>query len=109
MRKFSRSLFAVVAFAMTMCSGDLKHAQEADLKQVREYVYSPMGYYASMFSGVFYAGSDSESDYIAIKHGKSTVKMFKIKRGEIDLKDRTTVQTSDKKWVDITNLFPPPR
>jgi len=99
---------AGVALAMCMHSADLKKAERADLKHVKEYVNSPMGYYSSWFSGVFYVGSDDEFDYVAIKHAKTTVKVFKMKRGELSLERRMKTNADDKKWIDITKMFPAP-
>ena len=96
---------------MCMHSADLKTAERADLKHVKEYVNSPMGRYSSWFSGVFYVGSDGGFDYIAIKlaktteNGKSTVKVFKTKRGELKLERRTKTDVDDKEWLDITKMF----
>jgi hypothetical protein len=89
-----------------MYPADLKKAESADLKQVKEYVNSPMGRYSSWFSGVFYAGTDHESDYVAVKHGTNTVKVFKIKRGELGIKQRMRTNVDEKKWVNITQMFP---
>jgi hypothetical protein len=90
-----------------MCSADLKKAESADIKQVKEYVNSPMGRYSSWFSGVFYAGTDEAFDYVAIKHEAKTVKMFKVKKGEVGVKQQMKTIADEKKWVDITQMFPP--
>lgn len=93
---------------MCMYSTDLGTAERADLKRVTDYVNSPMGRYSSWFSGVFYVGSDDEFDYITLRHGKSTVKAFKTKRGELNIKHRTKTDADYKKWIDITEMFPVP-
>lgn len=99
----------IVLVTTLMWSVDLKHAESADLKQVKDYVNGPMGHYSTWFSGVFYVGSDIEFDYIAIKHGKNTVKAFKIKRGELGVKHHMKITASDEKWVNITGMFPLPQ
>lgn len=95
------------ALTMCMCSADLKKAESADLKQVKDYVNSPMGRYSSWFSGVFYAGTDDTFDYIAVKHGSNTVKVFKLKKGDLGVKQQMRIN-AEKKWVNITSMFPPP-
>jgi|ERR1700675_252192 len=108
-----RSLLLIVV-TMFMWSVDLEHAEKADLKQVKEYVNGPMGHYSTRFSGIFYIGSDNEFDYVAIKyvaikHVKNTVKVFKIRRGELGVKHYMKIDANDKKWVDITGMFPLPQ
>jgi len=103
-----RSLLLIVVTTL-MWSVDLKHAETADLKHVKEYVNGPMGHYSTWFSGIFYAGSDSEFDYVTIKHGKGTVKVFKIKRGELGVKHHMKIDANEKKWLDVTGMFPLPQ
>ncbi len=105
MRLLSISLVSV-AITMCMCSANLKKAESADIKQVKEYVNSPMGRYSSWFSGVFYAGTDESFDYVAIKHGPKTVKIFKVKKGKLGVKQEMKTSGDEKKWVDITQMFP---
>jgi len=108
MNMFVRALLSISFVAVFACSADLKHAENADLRQVNEYVNGPMGHYSTLFSGIFYVGSDNEFDYVAIKHGKNTVKMFKIKRGQLSVNRQMKIDADDKKWVDITGMFPIP-
>ena len=92
--------------ATFMWSVDLRHAESADLKHVKQYVNRPMGRYSSLFSGVFYVGSDNEFDYVAIRRGKYSEKLFKMKRGELTIEHYMKIAGNDKKWVDVTGMFP---
>jgi hypothetical protein len=76
--------------------------------EFRDFVNGPMGYYSSMFSGVFYAGSDDTCDYIAVRHGRFTVGAFKLRRGEVQIKNRMSLTSNETNWVDVTREFPPP-
>ncbi len=67
-----------------------------------------MGRYSSWFSGVYYAGTDDAFEYVAVKHGSNTVKVFKMKKGDLGVKQQMTVNTDEKKWMNITSMFPPP-
>lgn len=100
---------SLLVTATFMWPVDLGHAETADLKHVKEYVNGPMGHYSTWFSGVFYIGSDKELDYVAIKHGRETVKVFKMKRGELNVEHYMKIAGNDKKWVDITRMFPSPQ
>ena len=102
-------LTVIAALSTCMCSSDLKKAKSANVKQVKDYVNSPMGRYSSWFSGIFYAGTDDAFDYVAVKHGSSTVKVFKLKKGDLGVKQQMRVTADEKKWVDITAMFPPPQ
>src|SRR3981081_3030722 len=108
-----RPLLLIVVMTF-MGSVDLEHAEKAELKQMKEYVNGPMGHYSTRFLGIFYIGSDHEFDYVAIKHVaikhvKNTVKVFKIRRGELGVKQYMKIDANDKKWVDITGMFPLPQ
>jgi hypothetical protein len=85
---------------------DLGRAESATAGQVREYVNGPMGRYSDLFSGVVYVGSDSSFDYIAIKQGQRTVKLFRVNRGALGVMRLTAVHPEGKTWVDITKMFP---
>jgi hypothetical protein len=100
---------AVSLFTIACVKGvDLRRAQSASMEQVREYVYGPMGHYSDLFSGVFYVGSDSSFDYIAVKQGRRITKLFRVKRGDLGVMRRTGVDADDQKWLDITGMFPVP-
>jgi len=92
-----------------MNSADLEQAENANMKRVREYVYGPMGHYSDLFAGVFYIGSDAKFDYVAIKQGKRTVKVFKVNRGDLGIRHQTVVDVNDKTWLNITDMFPVPQ
>ena len=99
---------SLVGTILTLCAGsvDWRRAESADLKHVKEYANSPMGHYSSWFSGVFYAGTDDDFDYVAIKHGSNTIKVFKLKRGDLGVKRRMRITADEDKWADITRMFP---
>ena len=107
MAQFS-SLLCICA-GVSMGSVDSKGAEVVNLKHLKDHVYSPVGYYSSLFAGIFYVGSDDEFDYLVIRHGKKTVKTFKIKRDELSIKLRMKIESSEKKWVNITPMFPFPQ
>ena len=65
-----------------------------------------MGHQASLFRGAFYAGSDDNFDYVAIKHGKFAIYAYKTPRGDKDVGRRMKVTTDEKRWVDLTGCFP---
>jgi hypothetical protein len=104
-----RMSLVIAALTMCMCTPDLKRAESADGKQVNQYVNGPMGRYSSLFEGVYYAGTDNAFDYVAIKHRSSSVKMFKLQRGNLDVKEQMKVNGDEKKWVDITGMFGRPQ
>jgi|SRR5882672_1879745 len=106
---FVRTLLLIIGVSTLVWSADLRHAENADRKQVKEYVNGTMGHYSSWFTGIFYVGSDNEFDYVAVKHGKNTVKVFKIKRDELGIKHHMKINGNDKKWVNITGMFPLPQ
>ena len=107
MRLLTMSL-VIAALAMCMCT-TVKKAESADLKHVKEYVNGPMGRYSDWFNGVYYAGTDDAFDYVAIEHGSNTVKMFKLKKGDLGVKEQMKVTVDEKRWVNITGMFPPPQ
>jgi len=37
------------------------------------------------------------------------VKVFKLKKGDLGVKQQMRVTADEKKWVDITAMFPPPQ
>ena len=78
-------------------------------QQLKDAVYGPTGYYASLFKGVFYVGSDDHFDYIALMHGRSTVKVFKTRQGDMSIEHRMKIAADEKRWVDITWAFPVPQ
>lgn len=84
----------------------LGSAKPVSLQELRDLVYGPMGYNASLFQGAFYVGSDSSSDYVAIKHGRLAIYAFKTPRGDVTTGSRMEVTADEKKWVDLTGCFP---
>lgn len=87
----------------------LKSAKVISAERLKETVNGPMGRFASLFRGVFYAGSDDGSDYFAIPLGRVTVQAFKMRRGDLGVQRRMRLTADERKWVDITRAFPEPR
>jgi hypothetical protein len=67
-----------------------------------------MGYYASLFEGAFYVGSDDSFDYVAVKHGRFAIYAFKTQRSDIAIGHRMKITTDERKWVNLEEVFPPP-
>jgi hypothetical protein len=66
-----------------------------------------MGYYASIFGGVFYVGSNDSFDYVALKHGRLAVYAYKTPRGDVAIERRMQITSDEKKWVNLARAFPP--
>ena len=101
----------ILAIAYLLHERSVARLRSAELvtgERLREIINGPEGYGASAFTGVFYAGSDDHCDYIAIRHGDLGVRVFKTRRGEVDLKHRMRINSDEQAWVDVTNRFPSP-
>lgn len=104
---------AVLFFASTYAgriqvSLSLRFATAVSRQQLKNVVYGPMGYYASLFEGVYYVGSDLSFDYIVIKHGRFAPNAFKTQLGDLSIERRIEISADEKSWVDLAGLFPPP-
>lgn len=102
----------VVFFAPTcarhiQASLSLGSATAVSSQQLKAIVYGPMGHYASIFGGVFYAGSNDSFDYVALKHGSLAIYAYRMPRGDVALQRRMQVTSDEKKWVDLARAFPP--
>jgi hypothetical protein len=102
-------IVAVLAYAEhEMGVVGVQSAKRVTAVELKNFVDGPMGHYSSMFSGVFYAGSDEACDYIAARHGRFTVGAFKLRRGEVQIRNRMSLTSNERDWLDITREFPSP-
>jgi hypothetical protein len=56
------------------------------------------GRYASLFSGAFYAGTEGDCDYIAVKHGSKVVKTFRVRLGDVPLNREMRLAIDEAEW-----------
>lgn len=104
------SILLVAIGASPMQSHDFANAIVFTAKELNDYVYGPMGYYSTVFSGVYYAGSDSKFHYFVIRHNRKSVKFVKLTLENYHIGNPIKLDSDKKKWIDVTHEFPfPPK
>ncbi|HXN49395.1 MAG TPA: hypothetical protein VN893_22265 [Bryobacteraceae bacterium] len=71
---------------------EFRSAQLVTSEKLRQIIDGPAGYGAGAFTGVFYAGSDENCDYLALRYGDLGVRVLKAQRGAVDLKHRMSIK-----------------
>ena len=100
-------LFTGVLFSCEQKPGP-DNAQLLTAEQLKAYVYGPKGLFSTVFTGVFYAGSDDSFDYVAIKRRDISTTLLRVRRGGLPITRRFPVVSNPKAWVDITKEYPFP-
>lgn len=94
---------------VAMCVSSVpKNVTTVTKAQLHNLVYGPKGYYSTVFSGIYYIGSDQEFHFFAIKYRRIKTDYFKIALSDYPIEKTFKVTKSESEWVSYTDKFPFP-
>ena len=83
----------------------LRSSEVVSVARLQQVVNGPEGRLASVFGGIYYAGSEEGFDFLVIPLGKVTIHSYMVRSSELDIQHRFALTTDQSRWPDITHLF----